>query len=59
MLEMAQHESEIDRQRKEEAAKTLRKLEHTWEKGPMFFMWTDDDGHGFFLRMRVPRGESE
>jgi len=20
-------------------------------------MWTDDDGHGFFLHMRVPQGE--
>jgi len=57
-LKWHRKESEIDWQRRK-IHETLQQLEHTYpgKKGPTVFMWTDDDGHGFFLHMRVPWGE--
>ena len=54
---MAQRESEIDRQRRKSREDAAAARAYPGKKGPTVFMWTDDDGHGFFLHTRVPRGE--
>src|SRR5882724_9446037 len=55
--EMAQHESEIDQQRRKSHEDAVAARAYPGKKGPTVFMWTNDDGHSFFLHSRVPQGE--